>query len=46
MAPLRLSKNEINKIRYKTIVLPIILHGCETWSLTIRRECRSSVEEK
>jgi len=46
MAPLLLSKNVINKIRYKAIVLPIILHGCETWSLTRRREHSSSVEEK
>jgi hypothetical protein len=27
------------KIRiYKTIVLPIVLYGCETWSLTLREE--------
>jgi hypothetical protein len=30
-----LSKNI--KIRiYKTIVLPVVLHGCETWSLDIK----------
>jgi len=46
MAPLLLSKNVINKIRYKTVVLPIILHGCETWSLTVRREHSFSFEEK
>jgi hypothetical protein len=46
MATLLLSKNIINKIRYKTMVLHIILHGCETWSLTIRREHSFSVEEK
>jgi hypothetical protein len=34
-----LSKNL--KIRiYKTIILPIILYGCETWSLTLREEHR------
>jgi hypothetical protein len=32
-----LSKNL--KIRiYKTIVLPVVLYGCETWSLTLREE--------
>jgi hypothetical protein len=29
------------KIRiYKTIILPVILYGCETWSLTLREEHR------
>jgi hypothetical protein len=23
---------------YKTIVLPVVLYGCETWSLTVREE--------
>jgi hypothetical protein len=32
-----LSKNI--KIRiYKTIILPMVLYGCETWSLTLREE--------
>ena len=27
------------KIRiYRTIILPVVLHGCETWSLTLRGE--------
>jgi hypothetical protein len=27
------------KIRiYKTIILPVVLYGCETWSLTVREE--------
>jgi hypothetical protein len=25
---------------YKTIILPVLLYGCEAWSLTIREECR------
>jgi hypothetical protein len=25
---------------YKTIILPVVLYGCETWSLTIREEHR------
>jgi hypothetical protein len=27
-------------IIYKTIILPVILNGCETWSLTLREEHR------
>jgi hypothetical protein len=39
-----LSKNL--KIRiYKTIILPVILYGCETWSLTLREEHRLRVFE-
>jgi len=30
---------------YGTIILPIVLYGCETWSLTLREECRLSVFE-
>jgi hypothetical protein len=34
-----LSKNV--KIRiYKTIILPVVLYGCETWCLTLREEHR------
>jgi hypothetical protein len=32
-----LSKNLKVRI-YKTIILPVILYGCETWSLTLREE--------
>jgi hypothetical protein len=28
---------------YKTIILPVILYGCETWSLTLREEHRLKV---
>jgi hypothetical protein len=29
------------KIRiYKTLILPVVLHGCETWSLILREEHR------
>ena len=34
-----LSKNLKIKI-YSTIILPVVLYGCETWSLTLREECR------
>jgi hypothetical protein len=37
-----LSKNL--KIRiYKTIILPVVLYGCETWSLTLGEEHRLRV---
>ncbi|PNF40782.1 hypothetical protein B7P43_G16927 [Cryptotermes secundus] len=33
-----------NKLRiYKTIILPVVLYGCETWSLTLREEHRLRV---
>jgi hypothetical protein len=39
-----LSKNL--KIRiYKMIILPVVLYGCETWSLTLREEHRLRVFE-
>jgi hypothetical protein len=28
---------------YKTIILPMALYGCETWSLTLREEYRRRV---
>jgi hypothetical protein len=35
------------KIRiYKTIILLVVLYGCETWSLTLREEHRLGVFEK
>jgi hypothetical protein len=34
------------KIRiYRTIILPVVLYGCETWSLTLREEHRLRVFE-
>ena len=39
-----LSKNLKIKI-YKTIILPVVLYGCETWSLTLREESRLRVFE-
>jgi hypothetical protein len=39
---LKLKKN----IRiYKTIILPVVLYGCETWSLTLREEHKLRVFE-
>ena len=31
---------------YRTIILPVVLYGCETWSLTLREERRLRVLEK
>jgi hypothetical protein len=39
-----LSKNAEIRI-YKTIILTVILYGCETWSLTLREEHRLRVCE-
>ena len=30
---------------HRTIVLPVVLYGCETWLLTLREECRLRVSE-
>jgi hypothetical protein len=32
-----LSRNAKVKV-YKTIILPVVLYGCETWYLTLREE--------
>ena len=37
-----LSKNLKTKI-YRTIILPVVLYGCETWSLTLWEERRLRV---
>jgi hypothetical protein len=39
-----LYKNIKSKI-YKNIILPVVLYGCETWSLTMSEECRLRVFE-
>jgi len=30
---------------YKTIILPVVLYGCETWSLTLQEERKLRVFE-
>jgi hypothetical protein len=37
-----LSKNLTVRI-HKTIILPVVLYGCETWSVTLREEHRLRV---
>jgi len=39
-----LSKNIRSKV-YRTIILLVVLYGCETWSLTLREESRLRVFE-
>ena len=40
------SLTENTKIKlYRTIILPVVLYGCETWSLTLREERRLRVFE-
>ena len=44
LSSILLSKNLKIKI-YRTIILPVVLYGCETWSLTLREEHRLRVLE-
>jgi hypothetical protein len=39
-----MSKNLKIKI-YKTVILPVVLYGCEIWHLTLREEHRLRVSE-
>jgi hypothetical protein len=39
-------QNLLSSRIYKTIILPVVLYGCETWSLTLREEHRLRVFEK
>jgi hypothetical protein len=36
----RLLSRNVNVKIYKTIILPVVLYGCETWSLMLREEHR------
>jgi hypothetical protein len=38
-------KQRVKVKKHKTIILPFVLYGCETWSLTIREEHRLRVFE-
>jgi hypothetical protein len=41
----RLLSRKLRVKIYKTIILPVVLYGCETWSLTLREEHRLRVFE-
>jgi hypothetical protein len=46
LSSLLLSKNVDLKVKiYKTIILPVVLFGCETWSHTLREEHRLNMSE-
>jgi hypothetical protein len=34
----RLLDRKVKVKIYKTIILPVVLYGCETWSLTLRKD--------
>jgi hypothetical protein len=38
LLPSRLISKKLKIKIYRTIILPIVLYGCETWSLTLRKE--------
>jgi hypothetical protein len=41
----RLLSRNVKVKTYKTIILPVVLYGCEAWSLTLREEHRLMVFE-
>jgi hypothetical protein len=41
----RLLSRSVKVKIYKTIILPVVLYGCETWFLTLREENRLRVFE-
>jgi hypothetical protein len=51
MSSCLLPKSTKLKIHIKTTILPVVLYGCETWSLTFREEyilrvsCEHGAEE-
>jgi hypothetical protein len=45
LLPSRLLSRNVKVKIYKTIILPVVLYGCETWSLMIREEHRLRVLE-
>jgi len=42
----RLLSKSLKIKMYRTIILPVVLFGCETWSLTLREERKLRVFEK
>jgi hypothetical protein len=42
----RLLSRSIKVKIYKTVILPVVLYGCETWSLALREQHRLRVFEK
>ena len=44
LSTILLAKNVKTRI-YRAIILPVVLYGCETWSLTLREESRLKLFE-
>jgi hypothetical protein len=45
LLPSRLLSKNLKITTYRTIILPVVWYGCETWSLTLREERRLRVFE-
>jgi hypothetical protein len=45
LLPSRLLPKNLKIKIYRNIILPIVLYGCETWSLTLREEMKLRVYE-
>jgi hypothetical protein len=45
LLPSRLKYRNVKVKIYKTIILPVVLYGCETWFVTLREEHRLRVFE-
>jgi hypothetical protein len=45
LSPSLLSKNIKIKVYGTAIFFPVLLYGCETWSLTVSKECKLRVFE-
>jgi hypothetical protein len=41
----RLLSNNVKVRTYKIIIMPVVLYGCETWSLAVREEHKLRVFE-
>jgi hypothetical protein len=41
----RLSSKNLKVNMYRTLILPVVLYGCETWSLILREERKLRVFE-
>jgi len=39
------STKNVNIRIYRTIILPVVLYGCESWSVTLKEECRLWLSE-
>ena len=46
LLPSSLVSKNLNIKIYRTIILSVVLYGCETWSLTLREKRRLTVFEK